>query len=627
MAKNVDPVSKLDVFISYSRSDMVFADRLVAALEARGFKCLIDRRDLEYGEKWQAVLRDFIQQSDTVVFAVSPRSINSQWCRWELAEVARLSKRLVPIVLESVPGAELPPEIGAVHLMPFDGGTRFDDDIASLERVLLTDRAWVREHTRLSMLASKWAQGGRNRDGLLRGSELGEAEAWKGRPTRDGLPPNPLVEAYISEGRGNAIRVQRTRTRVSTAITLGALMLSGVAIWQGWLAQQSQQEAVKQRDVAKQQRDQALLIQSQFLADAATAVVEQDKDPGTALRLALEALPDTASKDEVTKDRPFWAPAAVALDAALRQLRESIVLTGHTATVNKALMSRDGRRAVTASADGTARIWDPDSGAELLRLVGHSGGISSLLFTPDGRSIVTGSDNPDHSARIWNASTGAEQARFVGHTGSIAGLAVSPDGTRVATGSFDTTARIWDAKSGALQLLLRGHTGWVNAIVFAPDGTRVYTASEDKTVRIWDARTGAQLGLLNAGGTGISMLLMSPDGSRLVTGERLGSPRVWDAKAATLLFALKSPDEAISAVAMSADGARLATGHNGGEVGLWDARTGTEIARMKGHTGVLHAMAFSQDGTRLATGDWNNTARVWDAKTGAELMVLAGQSG
>src|SRR5690606_6085240 len=70
-----DNTDALKVFISYSRRDMVFADRLVEALKARGFEVLIDRQSLPKLEDWERELLGFIQQSDTVVFIVSPHSL------------------------------------------------------------------------------------------------------------------------------------------------------------------------------------------------------------------------------------------------------------------------------------------------------------------------------------------------------------------------------------------------------------------------------------------------------------------------------------------------------------------------------------------------------------------------
>jgi WD40 repeat protein len=48
----------------------------------------------------------------------------------------------------------------------------------------------------------------------------------------------------------------------------------------------------------------------------------------------------------------------------------------------------------------------------------------------------------DGTARIWDANTGQEQLR-VTHDSQVAGVGFSPDGTRLATASADKTARIW----------------------------------------------------------------------------------------------------------------------------------------------------------------------------------------
>ena len=73
---------------------------------------------------------------------------------------------------------------------------------------------------------------------------------------------------------------------------------------------------------------------------------------------------------------------------------------GHDGAVHSAAFSPDGRRVVTASVDGTARIWDAETQTQIAVLKGHDNGVRSAAFSPDGRRVVTASD--DETARIWN---------------------------------------------------------------------------------------------------------------------------------------------------------------------------------------------------------------------------------
>jgi WD40 repeat protein len=63
-----------------------------------------------------------------------------------------------------------------------------------------------------------------------------------------------------------------------------------------------------------------------------------------------------------------------------------------------------GNRIVSAGDDGTVRIWDSQSGQELLRLVGHAGWVRCSAYAPEGDRIVSAGD--DGTLRIWDAHTG-----------------------------------------------------------------------------------------------------------------------------------------------------------------------------------------------------------------------------
>jgi hypothetical protein len=75
-APDVEP--KARIFISYSRKDMAFADRLEEALKARGFEPLIDRSEIYAFEDWWKRIQALIGKADTVVFVLSPDAVASE---------------------------------------------------------------------------------------------------------------------------------------------------------------------------------------------------------------------------------------------------------------------------------------------------------------------------------------------------------------------------------------------------------------------------------------------------------------------------------------------------------------------------------------------------------------------
>jgi WD40 repeat protein len=118
-----------------------------------------------------------------------------------------------------------------------------------------------------------------------------------------------------------------------------------------------------------------------------------------------------------------------------------VVLKGHTAPVQFAAFSPDGQSVVTASWDGTARMWRADGTGEPVVLREHAGVVTSATFSPDGQRLVTSGD--DGTARVWRADGTGEPLVLQGHTGPVQSAAFSPDGRRLVTAGNDGTARNW----------------------------------------------------------------------------------------------------------------------------------------------------------------------------------------
>ena len=203
-----------------------------------------------------------------------------------------------------------------------------------------------------------------------------------------------------------------------------------------------------------------------------------------ALRLVIAGLPPSEGAFPTTF-RSRQLQGALAYFASASECKFRAALIGHAGLVDSAVFSPDGSRVVTASWDGTARLWNAKTGTPLTTLSGHTTWLNSAQFSPDGGRIVTAS--ADKTARVWNADTGIVLAKLLGHEGSVNSAAFSPDGSRIVTASGDNTARVWNAATGELLTTLSGHTDAVTSAAFSPDGSRVVTASFDNTARVWDS--------------------------------------------------------------------------------------------------------------------------------------------
>ena len=191
----------LNVFISYSRKDSAAAEHLRAKLAEQKFEAYLDTHDILPGEAWQDRLTQLIVSADTVVFLISPDSVSSSVCDWEVNEAERLGKRLLPVVIRDSGPEAVPQRLKRLNYVFLRNEAEEGEGIAKLRAALLSDIDWIRNHTRLSELAEQWAARGRRADLLLRGSALSDAERWLGSRPSEAPEPTRLQRDYIDEGR------------------------------------------------------------------------------------------------------------------------------------------------------------------------------------------------------------------------------------------------------------------------------------------------------------------------------------------------------------------------------------------------------------------------------------------
>ena len=239
MAAGLEPAHggepKARIFISYSRKDMAFADRLEAALKASGFEVLIDRHEIYAFEDWWERIEALIGQADTVVFVLSPDAVRSDVALKEVAHAASLNKRFAPIVCRRVDDNAVPQALRRLNFIFFDDIQHFEEQVDQLVEALLTDIGWVRQHTEYGEAARRWMASGRKEGLLFRSPILEEAERWIASRPRDAPEPDAKTQTFIAESRRGAAR-RRHRLEALVSIFVAAMVLGLAAWWQqNWL--------------------------------------------------------------------------------------------------------------------------------------------------------------------------------------------------------------------------------------------------------------------------------------------------------------------------------------------------------------------------------------------------------
>ena len=277
------------------------------------------------------------------------------------------------------------------------------------------------------------------------------------------------------------------------------------------------------------------------------------------------------------------------------------VLPGHTTALTDVGFSTDGDHVVLAGKDGTADVWNAQAGAPLFALAGHGDWVTSAAFSGGaGGSIVTAS--ADGSARVWDGLFQPELEELARLSGPIRLVDVTngrihadtedgrrhvlktvsgdelgvergsqrpreivgPDGAR-ATIRGKTVVLRRDGKT----MVLEGHRDRVTSVSFSRRAGLVATASLDHDVRIWDAITGARLNVLQHN-TAVHDARFSPDGRWLISAAF--------------------------------------------RAGLWNPRDGTLVVRLQGHEGTLTSAAFDESGRTIVTGGVDGTVRRYDCE-------------
>ncbi len=321
---------------------------------------------------------------------------------------------------------------------------------------------------------------------------------------------------------------------------------------------------------------------------------------------------------------------------------------GHDGTIQTVAFSPDGKMVATGTCIGhdyrSIRVWESATGKLVRKFEGHTFGITKVLFKPDGKELLSAST--DGTLRLWDVTSGREIRTYsVGGGAEVRGMALSPDCkklTAIILGAHTETAMVWDVATGKL-IVNRTDPVKPNPFIvpFSADGT-ITAADQNETLfflrEIATGKVFLKLEVTNSHPRAWlrGVVAFSPDGtivaaaSARVVPSGTGSDEsvedtihFWEMATGNPIRQITGIKTRIDAIAFSPDARTLATAGEG-SVQLWDVATGKKLLACAPQDVpvFLGSIAFSPDGTKLVAGYMDATALVWDLTPGIRLAKL-----
>ena len=112
------------------------------------------------------------------------------------------------------------------------------------------------------------------------------------------------------------------------------------------------------------------------------------------------------------------------------------------------LMGEDtefGKRLISASADRSVKVWNPETGERLYSMSDATDGLNTVAVDPTGKLVAAG--GYDKSIRIWTLGekSATPKISLIAHEDAILRLAFSPAGKMLISTAADKSLRAFKA--------------------------------------------------------------------------------------------------------------------------------------------------------------------------------------
>lgn len=306
---------------------------------------------------------------------------------------------------------------------------------------------------------------------------------------------NTLITVTAEQVRRHSLRFAQALVGLDKPVTSVAFHPNGQAVYassvdgtlRGFNAANGQQTFSANH--AAPIHDAALSPDGQFLATAGEDKVIKvwnsangQAAPPTPLQgftASVQAVAFTSDGKRVIGGSAAPANEILAFEFATRTMEQGFV--GHTGAV-QAVIGLEAERFATLSADGTLNRWPL---LAVKKLAAHTQPVTALAMMPtDPKQLFSAS--ADGTIRHWNVETG-QQIRQLTHGGPVQSIAVRPDGQRLASASSNNSVKLWNAQNGQQIAEMKGDLRAKTVVTRLTQDQLTATARRDAAKRAFEA--------------------------------------------------------------------------------------------------------------------------------------------
>jgi WD40 repeat protein len=243
---------------------------------------------------------------------------------------------------------------------------------------------------------------------------------------------------------------------------------------------------------------------------------------------------------------------------------------------------------------------------------GHTQDINSAVLSPKNNVVLTSSD--DNSVKIWDIDTGKELLSFNKHVKKVLSAKFNSAGDKVITASLDKTARIFEINSGR-EICVLSHPYSVRGAEFSSNGKKIITIS-GKRIYLWDAATGKRIKQFKCKNSLLKNVVSFSNNDKYIIATNDDNSVVLFDVDSIVEKTFQGHNDEVNSAFLNPNGDLLISSSNDKTVRIWDVQSEKEVTRLEAHQWEVNMAVFSSNSLFALSASEDHSAILWDSNKG-----------